>query len=291
MEEKLVAQARELVNKCKGRNGICASTQRYAAQCWTRDFGLAVAPLLLHSAATRDVCTVQRHLESLQSRQTPTGHLPTVFPDDEAEFIAHKEKQERDTGKTPFMLKAFRQGTLGDLTPHTRDAELLFLLVAKEPGLSVNEDSVHSAACYVQSLLKPPHYLVCGGDWRDIRDDLDDKPVLTNACLLYRVGQPDEANRVSKVLNDSYFNGNFYLDFPGASGPAAFDVLGNALAILWGIASPARAESIFQHATRVALPDYGDFRHTKFRCLHATRKKRRSWRETDVWSFHLWTPL
>lgn len=76
-----------------------------------------------------------------------------------------------------------------------------------------------------------------GPDYRELHKD---KCLLTNACLLFHLYPLEKYKR---KLHQDYWNGSFFDDFPGA---ISFDVLGNALTILYEIASKTQMESIIK---------------------------------------------
>jgi hypothetical protein len=94
---------------------------------------------------------------------------------------------------------------LGDPTSNTKDSEISFIQAAsrlllsslskdKENENKISEEhtkiiinSIHKAFQYItKNIYKPKFGSVIGGDWRDVREDLNDKFVLTNACLFYK---------------------------------------------------------------------------------------------------------
>jgi hypothetical protein len=91
--------------------------------------------------------------------------------------------------------------------------------------------------------------LVAGGDWRDTRLELGDKFLLTNSCFLFQVylllGENAKANSIKNKINKEFWNGRHYRDYLGVEN---FDTLGNALAILLGVAPADYYDSIFESA-------------------------------------------
>lgn len=284
------AEAQKALVQCLTPMGITASTNepdgRYP-QCWTRDLCLIVLASLSFNPIPGNVfCAlpvdlVTRHLIELAQRQTPEGQIPILFVPELADFIRRKEEQERKTGRTPFMLRRFREEGehgIAQLTPHTRDSEILFILAALlicqlQPASSnVLLPAIELAIQYVRRLrLASPLRLITGGDWRDNTPQLNDKCVLSNACLLYHAANLVEAHRflihslpseVSSLLIEEEgetlpdlalrINGLFwrcgvcyFTDI--SNGPLRFDLLGNALAILCKLASPSQIEGIYRY--------------------------------------------
>jgi len=274
------ALAKDIITKCIGTNGVWASRERYANQCWTRDFCLATSPVLLYDPDLKNLDIVRIHLMQLLERQKPNGKIPILYLDDEHEFLRDKITKSIETHKMSFMLKRYLDKDIENLTPHTRDSEVLFIIAVGEflivEPMTPYKDQLLAASRlameYIKSILVDG--LILGADWRDIRDDLDDKPVLTNACLLYRayqvLGETESAKKVKDILNQKYWvSNNFetvrnkmnnkyllygmndyfsdhFCDYPGST---SFDMLGNALAILYDIADKDQTESIFRYVT------------------------------------------
>ena len=129
-----------ILRECLGDHGVWADPSRHRRQCWTRDFGLAIQPLLLapHPGLIgpwRASTVAGRHLKSLEARQRPDGQVPILFLDGlagHARFLADKVKRSVRDGKVSFMLGRYLKGELGQLTPGTRDSELLYVVAALE---------------------------------------------------------------------------------------------------------------------------------------------------------------
>ncbi|AYV82486.1 MAG: glycogen debranching enzyme alpha-1,6-glucosidase [Hyperionvirus sp.] len=259
------AAALDIIKRCIGEKGIWASTDRYEDTCWTRDACLTVIPWLLENASDKkdsDIRIVVTHLVNIQQRQLPNGKVPILFLDNAERFVKKKRDKFALTGKPSFMLKRYEEKSLEDLTPHTRDSELLYIIAVSSvlkavPKLECGEilkKSAERALEYVEKFILGENGLVMGADWRDTREDLNDKCVLTNGCLLkevYRVmGREEKEGKTVENLR-KFWNGAYFDDYVGNS---CFDVLGNALAILYDVASPGQMESIFTHACGLVTP-------------------------------------
>jgi hypothetical protein len=248
-----------LIQSCFGKRGIWASTIRYKNQCWTRDFCLATCPLLLNKSSlfhdpNKVMNLIQRHLLELAQRQKPNGKIPILYLDNEVTFVEDKTRQSKRTGKQPFMLQRYLKGELENLTPHTRDSEVLFIITVHEflknhVDIHIKETLIKAcskALEYVRNILK--NNLIPGADWRDTRDDLDHQTVLTNACLLYQaylvMNQKEEADQVAQIIKSQFWNHEFFLDYHGSNN---FDLIGNSLAVLFDLANENQRELIFQH--------------------------------------------
>jgi hypothetical protein len=179
-------------------------------------------------------------------------------------FLLEKIEKSIEKGKMSFMLKRYLDGKfeLENLTPHTRDSEVLYIITLCEFLLSESASaltdveykklsgSALNALNYIKTISTDK--LILGADWRDVREDLNNKPVLTNACLLYKaysmVYKKEESLEIKKILNEKYYNGTYFVDYPGSD---SFDILGNALAILYDIADSTQTENILNYVKSI----------------------------------------
>ncbi|AYV81547.1 MAG: glycogen debranching enzyme alpha-1,6-glucosidase [Harvfovirus sp.] len=267
------AAALDIVRRCIGEKGIWASTDRYADTCWNRDAALTVIPWLLEAhnqpseekkIPSTNIDIVVKHLLGIQQRQLENGKVPILFLDNVERFVTKKKEKAIRTGKPSFMLTRHEEGSLENLTPHTRDGELLHILAVNQllqlvPNIAcakVLKDSADKALSYVENTLLAKSPLVMGADWRDTREDLNDKCVLTNAVLLkqvYTVLHMKEKEQKIHAILKTFWNGTYFNDYEGNS---SFDVLGNALSILYDVATTDQMELIFTHAIGLTTP-YG----------------------------------
>ena len=260
MDNRYIA-AKELIDRCCNPMGISASAERYKGQKWTRDAFLAISPTL-HC----DNPAVTGHIDQLIMRQREDGKIPILYVENVNEFISRKEMQAAQKGKVPFMLRRYNEEGeegLANLTPATRDSEMLFIIaVYQDPRLHSDRvfrakalPAIDRAISYIKG--KCVDGLVPGADWRDVRDDLDTKCVLTNACLLDEAFSRHgiDTSGIIIKLQKEYWNKElgFFDDYPGAN---SFDILGNALAILNHIPTDEQREQIFKHAETLVTP-YG----------------------------------
>lgn len=270
-------EALQVVRTCIGQKGIWASSERYRDQCWTRDFCMATSWLFMHHKDLVDLELVYNHLNNLASRQKSNGKLPILFLDDEVAFVKKREEREKKDGKTPFMLKRYREGELENLTPNTRDSEVLFVITACEFFLRINGfESNQKYYLIYQAIQRAMEYiekniltngLIHGADWRDVREDLDDKTVLTNACFFHRAYElmrdmakqfktdayslEQKRQMVLDKIQSGFWNGIYFNDYPECE---KFDIFGNALVVLYGIANIDQTESIFNHVKKISGP-------------------------------------
>lgn len=276
MSEKMNSPKEEyafdLIERCKGVKGVWASTGRYNNQCWTRDFCLTVCPLLLRSGSQSDIDLVEKHLFEIVKRQKSDGKVPILYLDDEKKFLRNKIERAMEQKTMSFMLSRYLDGELENLTPHTRDSEVLFIIAIdqfiktleeyhKNECWDINKhkmfmNSARHALDYVKTILKDG--LIQGADWRDTREDLNDKAVLTNACYLYKAYKifnlDHEAEKVMEILQRDYWNGTYFRDYPGSD---RYDILGNSLAVLYDITTGDQMNSIFSYAMENLATPYG----------------------------------
>lgn len=249
LERLRVEEAERILGDCVGRHGVWAGSGRYRAQCWTRDFAFANAPMLMEIGG---YAIVRTHLEELSRRARPNGQVPILYLDGlrgHARFVGDKARKSARDGKMSFMLGRYLRGQLWNLTPGTRDSELLYLLAMGEYGrhdpafLRVWRLAVDGAFRHVeQNLMRDG--LVLGADWRDTMEkELADKALLTNNCLLARAyalhGRECQARALRRRIRETHFRlGSLepdgpILDYPGND---RFDPLGGALSVLSGVA-------------------------------------------------------
>lgn len=247
---------------CIGRKGVNASPVRYQDQNWTRDFVYAAQELLLEIGQAQ---VVQAHLNNLADRQYPDGRMPIMFLDNTAGFLWTKLKNSVRERRLSFLLKAyFSRDGVGQLSPWTRDSELLFALghgiwneyhrqteplIERAVECSIYARHTDKALAYVEQHLMTDG-LVRGADWRDTRKDLDDKCLLSNNILLCRayalLGQTEKHAALKARINERFWTGTHYRDYPGCD---EYDTLGNAYAILYDIAPAANWDSIITAAS------------------------------------------
>lgn len=252
-----------ILRRCLGEKGVWADPTRYRDQCWTRDLGIAIAPLLLQLG---EAAAVKRHLVNLSAQQRPNGQIPILFLDDEARWV--REKEQKNRGRPSFMLKRYRDGELWNLTPGTRDSELVYLIAMQE-YIEATGDVEFADTFWPHRLKALEHIervvmrngLVYGCDWRDtMHIELGDKPLLTNNSLMYHVyqllGDRNRAIALQQAIwrNHARMSGHFS-DYPGST---RFDPLGAAFAILFGVVPEgATCRQALIKAFRDVDTDYG----------------------------------
>jgi hypothetical protein len=288
-------RALAILQRCLGTKGVWADPTRYRDQCWTRDFGIAIAPLL-HQLD--EASTVRTHLENLSTLQRPNGQIPILFLDDEERWVREKEQKIREQGRPSFMLRRYREGELWNLTPGTRDSELVYLIAMYEYVKATWDQDFHeqhrhvmdAALTYIERELMRDG-LVLGCDWRDTMEvELRDKPLLTNNCLMYRAYQlmgsayrnKAEALR-RKILRTHLTSDGRLCDFPGND---RFDPLGGALAVLCGVVSRQHQRKALVSSFEEVDTDYG----VTIKCRHnpTSAEEREVIERTDgvvVWPF------
>lgn len=287
-----INEAKSIIKNCIGLKGVWASTDRYRNQCWTRDFCLATCPIFLYNLELKDLQLVQTHLFTITKKQRPDGKIPILYLDDKYTFLQDKIQKSINSGSISFMLQRYLNKEVENLTPHTRDSEVLFIITVAEflklhPTSPINNiliDSSHLALQYIQTQLKDD--LIAGGDWRDTRLDLNDKTVLTNACLLYKayitLNEIDKATHVKNIIHEKFWNGNYFKDYPESN---TFDIMGNSLAILYDLADSNQRELIFTHIMELETPFGFKMTETFLPALSTTEKELMNKHHAVIWPF------
>ena len=124
-------EAITIVKNCIGDHGVWASADRYRHQCWTRDFCLATSYLFIYHDVLKNPNIVVNHLVNLSKKQNYDGKIPILYLEDVNAFLRDKIKKSISAGKISFMLERYLDDDLENLTPHTRDSEVLFIIAAK----------------------------------------------------------------------------------------------------------------------------------------------------------------
>ncbi len=262
--------AKELLEKCIGPGGVSAAADRYMGQYWIRDLGYAIAEIL-HRIKRSDI--VKRHLQSTMVEQRPNGQIPILVLEDEAAWVAGKEAESHKKGRTSFMLGRYREGNLWNLTPGTRDSEVLFIKAMYEYMLATNDtefvDSnkhhIDAALTYIETQLVRDG-LIIGCDWRDtLKKELGQTTLLTNNCLLYHVYKnllkdEQKAAALRERILETFVQDGVFIDYPGND---RFDPLGGSMAVLYGIAEPHMYPGLVRSIKSVDTP-YG----VTIKCRH-----------------------
>ncbi|MBI4992395.1 MAG: hypothetical protein HZB99_04225 [Candidatus Harrisonbacteria bacterium] len=255
MNQNKLREVYKILESCIGKKGVWAGIPRYKDQCWTRDFVIAVEDVLLNSDRPE---TVKNHLKNLGDKQWANGQIPIMFLDNTSRWLLSKIWKSIIQRRKSFLLaKFFSKGGIGDLSSWTRDSEILYILGLMNYVNKTNDKKflaevrpkIKIALDYIENVLME-NELVYGGDWRDTRPDLDHKFLLTNNCSLYwaykLLGESEKSKKLKESINQRFWNGKYYRNYlGGGSDENAFDTLGNALAVIYGVADKKQTESIF----------------------------------------------
>jgi glycogen debranching enzyme len=203
---------------------------------------------------------VRTHLENLSECQRPNGQIPILFLDRTLPFLADKAKKSFHDGKISFMLKRYFAGELWNLTPGTKDSEILYIIAMHEYANQTRDRSLlftyrkhlQKALDYIENNLMKDG-LATGCDWRDTMErELGERSLLTNNSLLYRayslMGMARKATELRNRINEKFWTGNSYIDYEGNN---RFDPLGGAFAVLYGIAPEERYKSLIKRFSSV----------------------------------------
>jgi hypothetical protein len=253
--------AHAILRKCIGTKGVWADPSRYRFQCWTRDLVMAIMPALLDLGETE---IVKIHLENLSERQRPNGQIPILFLDRLRPFLLDKIKRSLQARKLSFMLRRFMSGQIWNLTPGTRDSEILYVIGMYEYANRTGDRSlvvryasqIQSALNYIERNLLRDN-LVIGCDWRDTMErELGNKSLLTNNSLMYHayrlMGEMEKADQLRLRINEQFWTGSVYQDYPGN---VRFDPLGGAFAVLYEVAPNERYASLVEGYRSVDTPN------------------------------------
>ncbi len=271
-DEARFRYAIDMLRRCVGKHGFHAAPTRYPYQCWTRDFALAIRPV--SSYVDGGAACATAHIDALVARQRADGKIPILYLDGlrgHARFLAEKIGRSLKTRQMSFMLGRYLKGQLGDLTPGTRDSEIMFARAvldhARETtGLAffkTRQASVTKALDYVQANLLDSDGMILGCDWRDTMHlELRDKPLLSNNSILYSVYQDmayytqnNTYETLAKKLRaklSARWENDVLVDYPGAE---RFDPFGGALAVLHGVVgSGVECEALIENFRSVDTP-------------------------------------
>jgi hypothetical protein len=193
---------------------------------------------------------VRAHLANLSRGIRRDGKVPILFLDGigaHARFVWDKARKSIRDRRPSFMLRRYVAGELENLTPGTRDSEILYLFamgaMAKRDPEFVRPFERHIEATleYVRRHILKRDGLATGADWRDTMEkELSGKALLTNNALLYAalrgLGRSDDATRLLAAIRQTHFRPDRIVDYPGVE---RFDPLGGALAVLHDVATTA----------------------------------------------------
>jgi len=239
--------------------GIWASRERYAHQCWTRDFVLAAAPAL-RLMGREDVVSAQ--MTQLIAQQDANGKVPILYLDDPVAFLKAKIDRSIQEGKWSFMLKQFFEpGSVENLSPWTKDSEFLFAIallehadVPTKTDKGLRNLAIWKALTYVSEHLMADG-LVLGADWRDTNTWLHDAALLSNNCLLFHAfqhhGWTSAANELKEQINRAFWTGTGYRDYLGVE---SADTFGQALGVIHGVIPPDRYQAVLESFARLHTP-------------------------------------
>ncbi len=249
-ETKKLFDAIRILNRCVGPQGVWADPRRYKYTCWTRDFALAIQRTLYLLGLPH---VARAHMESLRQLQRPDGRIPILFLDNETEWVRKKEGEARQKGRESFMLRRYKEGELWDLTPGTKDSELMYLFaLAQDDGLYLprNEfdDSAQAAGVYISQNLLRKDGLIVGCDWRDTMDvQFANTPLLSNNAILHDVLRMthnyERAAKLRTEINRQFWRNGILLDHPESD---RFDPLGASLAVLFGLIEPENYPNVIR---------------------------------------------
>jgi hypothetical protein len=214
---------------------------------------------------------VRTHLKNLSERQRENGQIPILFLSDEVEW---RKKKVATRGEKSFMVGRYDKGELWNLTPGTKDSEILYVIAmyeyAKSTGdlslLSDYEEVVRRAMAYVESHNLNDDGLAVGADWRDTMEVfLSDRALLSNNVLLAHayslMGEGANAHAQRNRVIKHFWKNDALVDYlPGGERP---DPLGIALAVLYGVVPSTQYERV-----RELLQSVDTAHGVTIKCIH-----------------------
>lgn len=252
--------ADRILHRCIGKKGVWADPTRYRNQCWTRDFAIAIQPLLLERG---EFAIARTHLEELTKRVRPNGQVPILFLDKTLPFLFDKVRKSLKSGEVSFMLRRFVTGNLWNLTPGTRDSEICYLIAMHEYAfaskdqrfIADNKTTIDRVVHYIEHNLLFDGLLL-GCDWRDtMHEELGTSALLTNNSLLFHVyslmHRTQQAHFLKLRIEHKFRKDAVYQDAPNRP---RFDPLGGALAVLHGVVPREHYASMIQSFRSVDSP-------------------------------------
>lgn len=238
----------------KRRLGRCDRQRGYRNIYFTRDVAVSIEGLVAVGLEE----AVQRHLEGLKARQGKNCGIPDWFIDNwyawakqkfhravierELVWMVAKKINRRFPGLIPSM----------GATHDTTDSELHYInaihayaeAVRDHPLVDGYSESMHRALRFAEGRINKDG-LYTGVDWRDNVRFPNDVTLLSNNALLFRAYQSlkldDKAEALKTRIQEKFWNGSYHTDQPGGS---HFDAFGQALAVLYEIATPEQYNSI-----------------------------------------------
>ncbi|MCX6714336.1 MAG: hypothetical protein NTX72_00800 [Candidatus Uhrbacteria bacterium] len=255
-----VRKAEQVLERCIGNKGVWADSTRYRYQCWTRDFALAILPLLLER---KQFAIARMHLKELTKRVRPNGQVPILFLDRTIPFLADKVTKSIRARNISFMLGRYVTGNLWNLTPGTRDSEINYLIAMHEYATAANDQAflsdnmktIDRVMRYVEYKLMSDGLLL-GCDWRDTMHlELGNSALLTNNSILFHVyalmHSVQKAHFLKLRIQSRFWNGTSYQDAPDRP---RFDPLGGSLAVLHGAIPREQYASVIKSFRSVDSP-------------------------------------
>ena len=209
-------QAQCILKRCTSPNGIVTYPDRSIAEYWTTNALFIVAPAL----SLDDTC-VQVHIDQLVKHCGQ--NIPTLYLITNTSDVVY----------------------IGTDTNHI--CELIFICtVLKDPRYIYDatfKESIQPCIDNAFSKYSSTDFPI-GCDWR-LSKDLSDKQLLTNACQLYealKLSGQDHASYKLR-LNDAFWSESlgYFTNYPDSD---VFDLVGNSLAIITGIATEEQAGRI-----------------------------------------------
>ena len=256
--KKRLNEAKSIILRCVGKQGIYAGTHRYRYQCWTRDLSYSIDALI--NLGQQKV--VKMHLLTIAKKQNRSGRVPILYITSYLGFLrihAYDLLTHRKRFIHQVRLYASKFNPLKfsfqNITPWTTDGEMLFIIAAMryfertqdKEFLHKIYPNLKAALNYTETHNMNAGGFVTGGDWRDVNIALDNSALLINNVLLYRVyvllEEKVKANALKERINDAFWIGSYYRDRLDSDD---FDTLGQSWAVLYDVVPSERYASIVE---------------------------------------------
>ncbi len=169
-------------------------------------------------------------------------------------------------------------------TSHTTDSGLQYILACGEfkerdqSYFAEHEAAMRNALAWTENNVIDGLYR--GADWRDNIRFPENVALLSNNVMLYRayciLGETEKAERLKQKIKEVFWNGNYYADqYTEQDGRSSFDLLGQSLAVQFGIVDSNQYGTIVDQMERMITP-FGLRVNDRGPPLDRTKKEKRT---------------
>ena len=242
-----VQEALETIEKCRADRGFYASAERYKYEYWTRDLYFSLDALLSLGYEKE----IKNQIEEIWNGQKEDGELPRLIsekPIKRGLNKAYYKIKKNDLVNSVRSLSALETRLNRWTVDYVPMAVIATYEYAERTGdsslITELKPKIDKTVSYVEEHMKDG--LLIGGDWRDSVPELRDKALLSNNVILYKMyshmGEEEKADALKERINNMFWNGEYYEDFPGSG---SFDSLGASLAVLEGVVPKDRYTPVY----------------------------------------------